>query len=49
MGKTFFKDGKWTDSTREVVVIVCRCGNKYIKTREGQEECLSCLSAKKRG
>ncbi|MHB1086864.1 MAG: hypothetical protein ACYCZ0_03900 [Minisyncoccota bacterium] len=49
MAKTFFKDGKWTDSTKEVVVVVCTCGNKYIKTREGQSECLSCVGVRLRG
>lgn len=49
MAKTFFKDGKWTDATHEVVVVVCKCRNRYIKTREGQIECLSCLGVKLRG
>lgn len=49
MAKTFFKDGKWTDTPREVLVRVCRCGNKYIKTREGQLECLRCLAERRRG
>ena len=44
MSKNFFKDGKWIDNPNEVVVIVCECGNKYIKTREEQETCLRCLS-----
>jgi len=45
MGRTFFKDGKWIDAPRAVAVVVCTCGNKYIKTREGQVVCLSCLAA----
>ena len=42
MAKTFFKDGKWTDS-RTAIVVLCHCGNKYIKTRTEQKECLSCI------
>ena len=38
------KDGKWIDNPNEPVVLVCECGNKYIKTRDKQEVCLRCLS-----
>jgi len=43
MAKTFHKDGKWIDNPNEVVVVVCVCGNKYIKTREPQDACLRCF------
>jgi len=44
MAKTFHKDGKWIDNPNEPAVVRCPCGNKYIKTRVGQEKCLRCLS-----
>lgn len=47
MAKTFFKDGKWTDA-RIAVIKLCKCGNKYIKTRENQKECLECIGQHKR-
>lgn len=46
MAKTFFKDGKWIDSPRAAIIVKCTCGNKYIKTREGQTQCLACLSTR---
>lgn len=49
MSKTFFKDGKWTDSPKEVIVFVCHCANKYIKTREGQIECITCIGRRHQG
>ncbi|MBI5644521.1 hypothetical protein HY970_00295 [Candidatus Kaiserbacteria bacterium] len=48
MAKTFFKDGKWIDKTDAPEVVVCSCGNKYIKTRDGQIQCLRCASAAKK-
>ncbi len=45
MAKSFFKDGKWVDDPRATVVSLCRCGNKYIKTRAGQARCLRCVAA----
>ena len=38
------KDGKWIANPNKVAVVLCKCGNKYIKTREGQRECLRCLA-----
>jgi hypothetical protein len=49
MAKTFFKDGKWIDNPHTVAVVRCICGNKYIKTRDAQRECLRCMGVKKRG
>lgn len=46
MAKTFFKDGKWIDSPRAATIVVCSCGNKYIKTRDGQTVCLECFSVR---
>ena len=47
MAKTFHKDGKWIDNPNEPAIIVCVCGNKYIKTRIEQTACLRCFVKKK--
>jgi len=47
MSKNFYKDGKWIDNPREVEVKTCKCGNKYIKTREEQGACLRCFVKRK--
>lgn len=47
MAKTFHKDGKWIDNPNAVRVVLCTCGNKYIKTRENQNACLSCFVKRK--
>jgi len=39
------KNGKWIDNPNQPAVVVCTCGNKYIKTRKEQTVCLRCLSA----
>src|SRR6185503_13398078 len=44
MARTFFKDGKWTEKLKGPVIKVCKCGNKYIKTRDRQTVCLRCYS-----
>lgn len=43
MAKTYYHGGKWIDSPKELIVSVCHCSNKYIKTREAQIECLRCI------
>ncbi|HUO50604.1 MAG TPA: hypothetical protein VMU25_03545 [Candidatus Paceibacterota bacterium] len=43
MAKAFFKDGKWIDNPNAIAVVVCACGNKYIKTRPQQARCLRCI------
>ena len=48
MSKNFMKNGKWIDNPNSVAVSVCPCGGKYIKTRQGQKECLRCLAESKR-
>ncbi|MEK7115334.1 MAG: hypothetical protein AAB471_00560 [Patescibacteria group bacterium] len=42
VSKTFQKDGKWTEKPTKTEILVCVCGNKYIKTRDGQISCLKC-------
>jgi hypothetical protein len=44
MSKNFMQNGKWIDNPNKVVVVLCKCGNKYIKTRDKQEVCLRCLA-----
>lgn len=45
MSKNFMKNGKWIDNPNQIVVVLCQCGNKYIKTRKEQIVCLRCVSA----
>jgi hypothetical protein len=41
--KTFQKNGKWIEKPLKSVPLECRCGNKYIKTRRMQKECITCI------
>jgi hypothetical protein len=34
--RTFQQAGKWVERPRKSEVLLCTCGNKYIKTREKQ-------------
>lgn len=34
--------GHWTAAPRRTTTLVCRCGERYIKTRPGQTTCLAC-------
>lgn len=43
-GKTFQKDGHWIENPNKPVVLLCACGNRYLKTRNGQVKCLRCIS-----
>jgi hypothetical protein len=43
MSKNFLKDGRWIEKTAAPKVLVCTCGNKYIKTRLRQKLCLQCI------
>ncbi len=36
--------GTWSPAAQRTQTSVCRCGNKYIKTRKGQTVCLWCLN-----
>lgn len=40
--RTFQKDGKWVEKITLTEVLLCVCGNKYIKTRNLQIACLRC-------
>ncbi|MBX4211160.1 hypothetical protein KW783_04300 [Candidatus Parcubacteria bacterium] len=41
--KHFQQNGKWIEKKTVTEVLVCSCGNKYLKTRKGQTECLRCM------
>jgi len=41
--KTFQRHGKWIEKPFLTHVPVCACGNKYIKTREKQTQCIKCI------
>lgn len=41
--KTFQKDGRWIERLEKTEILRCSCGNKYLKTRAGQAQCLACL------
>lgn len=43
--KTFQQDGHWIEKTDKTPIVICECGNRYLKTRPGQKVCLRCLSA----
>ncbi len=47
MGKNFMKDGRWIDKPNKSAILLCTCGNKYIKTREEQAMCVRCISKTK--
>jgi len=42
--RTFQQAGKWVERPRKSEVLLCVCGNKYLKTREKQIVCVRCLS-----
>ncbi|MDO8564379.1 MAG: hypothetical protein Q7R88_00080 [bacterium] len=42
--KTFQHNGKWTEKATPTVVLLCACGNKYIKTRLEQTVCIRCIA-----
>ncbi len=41
--KTFQSAGKWIEKPRISEIVVCSCGNKYIKTRKDQTVCVRCM------
>jgi len=42
------KIGKWIPKKTKSEILLCVCGNKYIKTRPRQVECILCISKKVR-
>ena len=45
--KTFNQNGKWIDRPGKIDVVVCKCGNKYLKTRRNQKTCITCINTAK--
>lgn len=43
--KTFQQDGHWIEKPNKTAILICTCGNRYLKTRAKQEQCLRCMSA----
>lgn len=43
--KTFQQDGHWIEKPNKTQILICVCGNRYLKTRPKQEKCLRCISA----
>lgn len=41
--KTFQQDGHWVVKPRKTPILMCDCGNRYLKTRSGQSQCLRCV------
>ena len=35
--------GSWVERPRRASILLCECGNRYIKTRKGQTVCVQCL------
>ena len=46
--KTFQQNGHWIEKTVVTPILVCQCGNRYLKTRSGQTKCLRCTSQGKK-
>ncbi len=42
--KTFQQDGHWIEKPHKTAILLCECGNRYLKTRRVQPSCLRCLS-----
>jgi hypothetical protein len=42
--KTFQQAGRWVEKPRRSEILTCSCGNKYIKTRDNQTECVRCMT-----
>ena len=36
--------GVWVERPRRCEILICSCGNKYLKTREGQTVCIKCIN-----
>jgi hypothetical protein len=43
--KTFQQDGHWIEKPNKTAILICTCGNRYLKTRPRQEKCLRCISS----
>ncbi len=41
---SFSKIGKWVEKKTIAEILLCSCGNKYIKTRPDQKVCIRCIA-----
>ncbi len=41
--KHYQQDGHWVVKPRKTDILICTCGNRYIKTRPHQAVCLRCM------
>jgi len=41
--KQYQQDGVWVVKPRKTAILLCSCGNRYIKTRPGQSVCIRCM------
>lgn len=46
--KQYQQDGHWIVKPGKTTVLLCACGNRYIKTRPHQTVCLRCLFGHKK-
>lgn len=42
-GKTYQQDGHWVEKPQKTAILICVCGNRYLKTRVGQTTCVRCI------
>ncbi len=42
--KTFMQDGRWIERPGRTPILICVCGERYIKTRATQKTCFRCMS-----
>lgn len=43
-GKPIVKKGVWVERPRRMEILLCVCGNKYLKTRKDQVVCVKCIN-----
>lgn len=41
--KTYQSEGKWIEKPHKTNILVCTCGNRYLKTRSQQHTCIPCM------
>jgi len=45
--KTFQQEGKWIEKPHKTAILICTCGNRYLKTRLNQGTCIPCMHRQK--
>lgn len=41
--KQYQQDGHWIVKPKKTEIHTCHCGNRYLKTRPAQKECVRCM------